>query len=518
MKKTISFDSSPSMRSKDENGFLRIAASHITKECVNPYYGREVPDWQKQGLDPEKIYFGYRSGEELKKAAPTFDGLPLLLGHHIESADDPQKEHRVGSTGSDTRWNAPYLDNSLFVTDARAIQAIEDESAKELSCAYMYDPDFTPGEWQGIPYDFVMRNIRGNHVALVEEGRAGPDVVVADAQIETPKNSTLETLMKTFFDRFKGATDGSPEIEKTEVDLAQAIIDLHKTDPKTGEIVDIVEDEDKAAKVRQLVEMASASMTPEQKKQFADTLRDLAYSKPTGESEVAEKVDQTETEQGEDEEPMTPAEAVAYGEKVEREREEREEIPGGKDEEFETPEAVKYGEEEERDRLMREHMKQAADACGMDAESEVFQKAFAEGVKYGERKEKEEPEHLDRLHESEGMKKAMDEDEVKAAMDSAIASAKAETMKHFRALNSAVNDVRSILGNVDPLAFDSADDIYGAALKKNGVDITKHPKSAYRSMFAVMGKFTKTATVAQDSAPATGNYEGPFAGLNRINH
>ena len=28
-----------------------------------------------------------------------------------------------------------------------------------------------------------MRDIRGNHVALVEEGRAGPDVLVADANI-----------------------------------------------------------------------------------------------------------------------------------------------------------------------------------------------------------------------------------------------------------------------------------------------------------------------------------------------
>src|SRR5262249_21805840 len=35
-----------------------------------------------------------------------------------------------------------------------------------------------------IAYDGVMRNLRGNHVALVEDGRAGDDVVVGDAALK----------------------------------------------------------------------------------------------------------------------------------------------------------------------------------------------------------------------------------------------------------------------------------------------------------------------------------------------
>ena len=38
----------------------------------------------------------------------------------------------------------------------------------------------TPGDYQGEPYDGLMRDIVGNHVALVREGRAGADVVVGD--------------------------------------------------------------------------------------------------------------------------------------------------------------------------------------------------------------------------------------------------------------------------------------------------------------------------------------------------
>ena len=55
--KNMTFDAQPSVRSVDENGYMHVGASHITKAVVNPYYGREIPGWQQRGLDPEKIYY-----------------------------------------------------------------------------------------------------------------------------------------------------------------------------------------------------------------------------------------------------------------------------------------------------------------------------------------------------------------------------------------------------------------------------------------------------------------------------
>ena len=171
-----------SVRTVDENGYMHVKSSHITKATVNPYYGREIPGWREEGLDPDKVYYGLRDPEELKKSVPTWAGLPLHIEHHIDSAEDPQKLTRVGTVGTEIRWNEPYIDAPLTVWDQTAIDGIEDGSFRELSCAYRYEPDFTPGTWNGKRYDFVMRNIRGNHVALVEEGRAGSDVLVADAK------------------------------------------------------------------------------------------------------------------------------------------------------------------------------------------------------------------------------------------------------------------------------------------------------------------------------------------------
>lgn len=487
----IAFDARASVRSKDDNGFLHVAVSNLTKETVNPYYGREIPGWQERGLDPERVYYGWRSGKELEKGASTFSGLPLLLDHHIEDAEAPQKEYRVGTVGTDARWEAPYVRASLVVTDAEAIRAIEDGSMRELSCAYRYDPLWEAGTFQGVEYDFVMTNIRGNHVALVEEGRAGADVVVADAKPREDTIKQLETLMKSIFRRFRGAKDSDPAVEQKEVDLAQAIIDLHKVDPSTGEIVDITEDEDKASAVKAAVDAIAGKVEPEELAALAEAME--AFVEPVGDNDPEPAKDE---EAAEDEDDTA-----------------KDEEPKAEDED----EAA----QDEDPALDEDVLKAAADACDADPEDPAFQKAFAEGVKYGEKLEKDpaEREKLDREHESEGAKEAMDEDDVKEAMDAAIrkgaSRGEARVVARFRTLSKAAEAVRPVLGPVDVFGFDSAADIYGAALRRMGVDVRRHPRSAWRSIFEVSRQQQAQTSMAQDSSMRR-DFSGPFAGMNRI--
>lgn len=176
------------VRTKDEFGKLHVSASNISKATVNPYYGREIPNWQALGLDAERVYYLLRDPEELRKAAGTFNNLPLLSKHVPVTADKPEQSLVVGSTGTDAVFDEPYLRNSLVVWESGAILGIDSDVQRQLSAAYAYDADMTPGQYGGVKYDGVMRNIRGNHVALVEEGRAGPDVIVGDSKpLEIPK-------------------------------------------------------------------------------------------------------------------------------------------------------------------------------------------------------------------------------------------------------------------------------------------------------------------------------------------
>jgi len=170
-----------SVRTKDVDGRLHVELTPISKAMVCPYYGHEIPDSEKLGLDQNKIYQLFRDPAELQRAASTFNNTQLLQTHQPVSADEPAKELTVGSTGTDAVFIAPYLKNSLVVWDAEAIAGIESGQIEQLSAGYYYTADMTPGEYQGQAYDGVMRNITGNHIALVERGRAGPDVVVADA-------------------------------------------------------------------------------------------------------------------------------------------------------------------------------------------------------------------------------------------------------------------------------------------------------------------------------------------------
>jgi len=185
MKNRLRMALDKSQRRIDENGYLHVGVNNISKATVNPYNGDEIQDMAPGVvIDPKQVYFLLRDPEELARAARTFNNLPLLDFHEPISAEefDEKREFVVGSTGDQAQFVSPFLQNSLVVWDAGAIGRIDSRQQVELSCAYRYEIDMTPGTFEGVAYDGVMRNLRGNHVALVDEGRAGPDVVVSDAK------------------------------------------------------------------------------------------------------------------------------------------------------------------------------------------------------------------------------------------------------------------------------------------------------------------------------------------------
>lgn len=179
----LAFDKSTT-RTRDKDGRLHVAAGNpISKATVSPYYGREIPGFEELGLDPDRVYQLLRDPQELAAAAPTFNNIPVLNRHVPVTAEAPGMDITVGTTGSDASFDDPYLTNSLAIWTQEGIDLIESNEQKELSAAYYYTPDMTPGEYKGLRYDGIMRNIVGNHVALVREGRAGPDVVVGDCNL-----------------------------------------------------------------------------------------------------------------------------------------------------------------------------------------------------------------------------------------------------------------------------------------------------------------------------------------------
>lgn len=358
-KHNIVLDAKPSMRTKDDNGFLHVALTPISKATVNPYLGSEIPFAEEHGFDPEKIYYALRPADELEKAAKTFNGLPLLLEHHEINAEKPAKEWVVGSVGTDAVFEAPYLKNSMTVTDAQAIGYIEDGQAAEISCCYSYDPDFTSGEFTEVDgskvhYDLIMRNIKGNHVALVPEGRAGHDVKVADSMDAVKYSNENERRMDNMM-------NGIP------------------IDEFLAKFMPLASDEEKAAAKAELEKMGGTK----------------------------------------DEEP-TFAEGVKYGEELEKEEPKKldseHEAEG-----MEKRLAEAKDEEEVKDACKDEELPVDEDNLDELMKDPKFKAAFELGVRYGEKREKADPAKIDSDHEREGMEKALGEDSMKKIQNSMIA-------------------------------------------------------------------------------------------------
>ena len=180
MKFKLIFDTKNSNREKDANGFLHVKNCHCTKVQIAQYLGSEISN----DLIPDKVYNVFRPEEELNKAETiqSLNGVPLQLEHHDDTAERPAQYTRIGATGTDAVFEYPYLSNSLHFFNQKAIDLIESGEKCELSIGYDCEIHKEAGEFEGVPYDFVQRNIKIQHVALVECGRAGADVKVSDSK------------------------------------------------------------------------------------------------------------------------------------------------------------------------------------------------------------------------------------------------------------------------------------------------------------------------------------------------
>lgn len=443
-----------SVRDIDDNGYLHVGVSNITKEQVAPYRGEEIPDFEKLGLKPDEIYSVYRPASELSKPETinSLNGIPILLKHARDSAEEPAS-NRVGSTGTDAKWEPPYLTNSLHIQDADAIRRINDGTMREISMGYFYTPVLQHGEFEGEPYDLIMTDIACNHVALVEEGRAGHDVIVKDAAL----NSNLP------------ADDGQEDGTSSEINQEN---EMNEKEKAISELLELV---------------SGAGIDPEVFKQKLDAVINIK--------------DDSQTTDEDTEESKAFAEGVEYGEEKEKEEPEkldREHESEGEERYLEEKNDAEDACDEEND--LTADAEEALKSCGLDADDpvvkEAFQQGFASGVEYGEEKEKEEPEKLDREHESEGEEKAL-------STDSALKIGR-KIREQVEAKFDAIQETARSLGRVRVSAFDTASDVYRAALKAEGVNIKGLAKSecrtAYRALMA--GRASTKRVAAMDAKPA----------------
>lgn len=100
----------------------------------------------------------------------SYKGKPVILTHEAGMIDsDNVQQEQIGTILSEGTQDGDNVRAQIIIHDARKL----DYGLRELSLGYSLDLEEVPGEWQGQPYDAIQRNIRVNHLALVEKARAG---------------------------------------------------------------------------------------------------------------------------------------------------------------------------------------------------------------------------------------------------------------------------------------------------------------------------------------------------------
>jgi hypothetical protein len=149
-------------------GFLKGMAP-VTNVGVFPYLQEDGSvRWE---LRPPEEVFSRESIDSLRMK-------PLTNNHpNFEVAPENVTQLQVGSLGDSVVADAYHLNAPIIINEQNAIKDAQN-GKRSLSCGYFADIEEVPGVWMGVPYDAVQRNIRYNHVAIVDRGRAGDDVKI----------------------------------------------------------------------------------------------------------------------------------------------------------------------------------------------------------------------------------------------------------------------------------------------------------------------------------------------------
>jgi len=176
---------------KTPEGFLTGRAI-ITNVGVFPYV---MDDGSvRLELRPAEEVFHPDSIASLKNKVLTNDHPTVAVD--ADNAADLQK----GFVGDTVYADGFHLSAPITITDADTVADVQ-AGKRGLSAGYSVDIDETSGVWMGIHYDVIQRNIRYNHTAVVERGRAGDsarmkldsaDGVPVSVQISQPTQTKEE--------------------------------------------------------------------------------------------------------------------------------------------------------------------------------------------------------------------------------------------------------------------------------------------------------------------------------------
>ena len=167
-------------------GFLICRNVPISRIGDQDYVGTEI------GLDDATLHSVHRKPEEVfsDAALASFEGKPVTDDHPPElltpdTARMYEKGHAQNIRPGAGEWDG-YVLADLHIHDRDLIEKIQ-SGKREISCGYeceyVQEPDGS----------YSQHKIRGNHIAVVDKGRAGKRAAILDADITQAQKAPERT-------------------------------------------------------------------------------------------------------------------------------------------------------------------------------------------------------------------------------------------------------------------------------------------------------------------------------------
>ena len=184
----------------------------------------------------------------------SFEGMPVTNDHPPDGVDIGniralQKGH-AHNVRRGTGEESDLLLADLIITDPVLIDLILD-GKREISCGYTYELHEENGT-------YIQRKIRGNHVAVVDAGRAGPRVCIKDHKPNEPERSTH--IMKKSLSRILARMAKDGDIE-TVAEIIEEMIEPEAAETPVEAVAETVAEIAPAA--APVVEAVAAAAEPE---------------------------------------------------------------------------------------------------------------------------------------------------------------------------------------------------------------------------------------------------------------
>lgn len=179
---------------KTPEGYLICTDAILARTGKQTYTKDEVfGDGDNTEIDIDRPYDQVMN----EKTIASFENKPVTFDHPEEDVNvGNYKSYAVGYVRDVHQGKADGKDvilGNLVITDQDAINAIESGEHTDLSCGY--DCDIKDDGNGG----YAQNNIRGNHVALCKEGRAGMARII-DSKVEDSVNDSDELVVGKWYE------------------------------------------------------------------------------------------------------------------------------------------------------------------------------------------------------------------------------------------------------------------------------------------------------------------------------